>query len=116
MTGRLGVSDLVVYGTLAVFGFFALAGVLLISPGAESTQRLGLLFGIIGTAVATLVAAIRSDQAAGRLNGELDARIQAAVHRANDARRVGDRPATINDEGKIVSPVPATTPDPAHIP
>jgi hypothetical protein len=88
------VSPLAIYGLLGVLVAFALAGVLLVQPGPESTQRLGLFFGVVGTAVAAVVAVLRSDQAATNTNGKLDARIQAAVHRANDARRRGEAPAT----------------------
>lgn len=87
-------SPLAVYATLAVFGLFALAGVLFIQPGPESTQRLALLFGLLGTAVAALVAALKAGEAAVNTNGKLDARIEAAVHRANAARRRGEEPLT----------------------
>lgn len=72
----------------------ALAAVLFIAPGPESTQRLGLFFAVVGTIVTALVTLLRADQAASQTNGKLDARIQAAVHRANNARRIGDPPAT----------------------
>ena len=86
-------STIALVAALIVFGLMALAGVLLVQVGEESLQRLGLLFGVIGTAVAALVALLKADQAATNTNGNLDARIQAAVHRANAARRAGDLPA-----------------------
>ena len=85
-------TPLALYGTLAVLVAFALMGVLLVAPGSEATYRLGLLFGVIGTAVAALVAMIRADQSASQTNGKLDARIQHSVHEALAARRRGDRP------------------------
>lgn len=99
MTG--GVSRVAVIAALIAFGTLALAGVLLVQPGPESTQRLGLFFGVLGTAVAALVALLRADQAATQTNGSLDARIQAGVHRAMSARRRGDDPeaAALRDTG-----------------
>lgn len=90
MKGRY--SNVAVIGGLVAFGLLALAAVLFIAPGPESTQRLALFFGVIGSGVAALVALLRSDEAATQTNGKLDARIQAAVHRANNARRRGDDP------------------------
>lgn len=89
------VSTAALIGGLLAFGLLALAGVLLISSGEESTYRLGLFFGVIGTGVAALVAALKADQAATQTNGQLDKRIQAAVHRANNARRRGDDPEAV---------------------
>ena len=87
------VTPLAAYAALIVFGLFALAGVLLVQPGPESSARLALLFGVIGTVVAALVAVLRSDQAAtssaqaaSQTNGSLDARIEEGVHRALNAR------------------------------
>lgn len=82
---------------LIVLTLFALAGVLLVTPGPESTQRLGLLFGVIGTGLAAFVGLLKSDQAATNTNGKLDARIEAGVHRAMSARRRGDEPATAEE-------------------
>lgn len=79
---------------LAVFGAFALAAVVIVQPGPESTQRLALLFGVLGTGVAALVAALKAGEAASNTNGKLDARIEAGVLRANAARRRGDEPLT----------------------
>lgn len=76
-----------------VLALIALAGVLFVQ-GDDATQRLALLFGILGTGLAAFVALLKSDQAATQTNGGLDHRIQAAVHRANAARRRGDPPLT----------------------
>jgi hypothetical protein len=91
----------VIAAAVLVLVLFALAGVLLVPPGPESTQRLGLLFGVIGTAVAAFVAMLKSAQAAANTNGKLDARIEAAVHRANAARRRGDEPKTADELERI---------------
>lgn len=97
----------IIAGAIAI-SCLALAGVLLIAPGPESTQRLGLYFGVIGTIVATLVALLKADQAQQNTNGRLDARIQAAVHRANNARRRGDRPLSPDE----LTSLPPTAPEP----
>ena len=68
--------------------------VLLVQSGPESTQRLGLFFGVVGTVVAALIGMLRADQGATQTNGKLDARIEAGVHRAMAARRAGDEPRT----------------------
>lgn len=85
-------SNVTIIGALVAFGFLALAAVLFVSPGPEALQRLALFFGVVGTGVASLVALLKSDEAATQTNGGLDARIAAAVHRANNARRRGDDP------------------------
>lgn len=79
---------------IVVLGLFAVAGVLFVSPGPESLQRLGLLFGLLGTSVAAMAAAIKAAEAAHNTNGKLDRRLEAAMHRAMAARRAGDEPAT----------------------
>lgn len=79
---------------ITVLTLFGLAAVLFIQPGPESTQRLALFFGALGTGLAAFVAMLKAGQAAGNTNGKLDARIEAAVHRAQNARRRGDPPAT----------------------
>ena len=80
-------SKLAVIGGLTVALLLALAGVLLIQPGTEATQRLGLFFGVLGTVVAALIGMLRADQGAKQTNGSLDERIEAAVFRAQLARR-----------------------------
>lgn len=84
-------STLVVVGGLIVFACLALAAVLLIAPGPESSQRLALFFGVIGSTVAALVAALRADQSQKQTNGTLDQRIEDGVHRALAGRRSTDR-------------------------
>jgi hypothetical protein len=83
-------SRLTIVGGVLGITFIGLAAVLFVSPGGEATQRLGLLFALLGTAMAALVGALRSDQAASGLNGGLDARIQAAVFQAQAVRRATD--------------------------
>lgn len=93
-------SNLTIVLGVLVLTLFALGGVLLIAPGTEATYRLGLLFGVIGTGLAAFVGMMKAAQAAENTNGKLDHRIQAAVHRANNARRAGDVPLTedqVND-------------------
>jgi len=85
-------SYLAVVAGLTSFGMMALAAVILVAQGPESMQRLALFFGLVGLVIPALLAMLRSDQAASNTNGKLDARIQAAVHRANAARRAGDEP------------------------
>ena len=83
-----------VLATMVAFGLLALAGVVLVSAGPESTQRLGLLFGILGVGITALAALVKAGQAAQNTNGKLDDRIEAGVHRALAARRRGDEPRT----------------------
>jgi hypothetical protein len=66
------------------------AAVLLAAGGDPFQQRVVIFLGLIGTTVASLVALLRSDQAASRLNGGLDDRIQLAVLRAHAERRATD--------------------------
>lgn len=118
-----GLTPLALYGTLVVLVAFALMGVLLVQSGSEATYRLGLLFGVIGTAVAAVVAMIRADQGAKQTNGSLDERIRLGVYAAMDARRKGDPPASVDPRlGTFASPadpaldpatVPTIHPDPA---
>lgn len=96
-----------VLATMVAFGCLALLGVVLVQSGPESTQRLGLLFGILATGVAALAALVKAGQSASNTNGKLDQRIEAAVHRANAARRRGDEPATAADIEAGRSPVRA---------
>ncbi len=79
-------STLAIVGGMIVFGLFGLAAVLLVQTGPESTQRLGLFFGLAGTAVAALVAALRSDQSQKQTNGSLEDRIKAGVQAVLDER------------------------------
>lgn len=98
------VSRLAVIVALIVAMLIALGGVLYIAPGPESTQRLGALFGILGIGVAAIVGLLKADQAATQTNGKLDARIQAGVHRAMNARRRGDDPETPLDHAMTPPP------------
>lgn len=75
--------------TLIAVALIALGGVTMVS-GDAALERLGLLFALLGTMVPALTAALRSDQAAGRLNGTLDKRIHDAVLAANKTRRESD--------------------------
>jgi hypothetical protein len=92
-------SKLAGIAALVALSLIGLAAVLFVSEGSESTQRLAMLFGIIGTGVASLVSLIRSDQSASQTNGSLDARIQAGVHRAMAARRRGEDPEEVPPPG-----------------
>ena len=94
MKSLTGASGLAIWAVLIILVGFALAGILLIQPGAESDKRLALFFGVLATAVGVVAAVLKADQAAQNTNGKLDARIEAAVHRANAARRRGDEPLT----------------------
>lgn len=87
-------SPVVVVAGLAAFALIIAAVVLLAEPGDEGTQRIGLFLAAMAPAILGLVALLRADQAASNTNGKLDARIEAAVHRANAARRRGDEPLT----------------------
>lgn len=80
-------------GAVAIAAF-ATAAVLFTSPGPESLQRLGLLFALLGVMAPAILGALKAGEAAVNTNGKLDARIEAAVHRANAARRNGDEPMT----------------------
>jgi hypothetical protein len=86
------VSRITIIGALVTMALFALAAVLFVADSSAANERLGLFFALAGAIVTGLIAALRADQAAVNTNGKLDARIQAAVHRANAARRNGDPP------------------------
>lgn len=75
----------------ALVTFAALAtGAILFIAGDQELERLGLLFAFFATIIPTLVAALRSDQAASQTNGSMDARIAAAVQAALQLRRHSD--------------------------
>lgn len=95
---RNNLSTLGVVGGLTAALLFALAAVLFVAEGPESTQRLGLFFGVLGIAITALVGMLRSDQAAKQTNGSLDDRIRAGVFQAMNARRAGDDPTTPIDD------------------
>lgn len=78
-----------IIAALVAISAIGLGGIMWVSD-TQGMERLGLLFALLGTCVASLTAALRSDQAAGRLNGTLDKRIHDAVLRANQTRRAGD--------------------------
>lgn len=96
-------SSLAIWAVLLILVGFGFAAILLVQPGDESIQRLGLFFGIIATGIGIIATVLRADQAAQNTNGKLDARIESAVHRANAARRNGDEPLT-SDELDTLSP------------
>lgn len=102
-------SPVVIVGGLLVIVAFALAAILLVAPGPEATQRLGLFFAIVGTTVASLVAALKSSQAASNTNGSLDNRIEAAVFRAQNVRR-----REVRGEQAQAAPTP-TSADPLQL-
>jgi O-antigen ligase len=88
---------LVIVAGLILLGVIGLVGVIAVQPGVDALERLGLLFGLIGTGAAALVAALRADAAAidaksiaTSINGTLDERIKAAVVAANSERRFTD--------------------------
>lgn len=83
------VSNKVIVAAMVAMAAIGLGGILWVS-NEQGLERLGLLFALLGTCLASLTAALRSDQAAGRLNGTLDARIHDAVLKANQTRRAGD--------------------------
>jgi hypothetical protein len=80
-------SNLAIVGGLTAAMCLALAAILLVQEGSESTQRLALFFGIVGSITAALIGMLRADQAHTQTNGGLDARIEAGVYRAQAVRR-----------------------------
>lgn len=88
MTGRLSTAAIV--GGLTAFGCMALAAIILVGDTQDAMQRIGLFFGFIGIVIPTLLGMLRSDQAAKQTNGSLDERIEAALLRAQSARRRTD--------------------------
>ena len=103
-------SRLSILGAILAVICLALAGLILIAPGAN--DRVALFFGILGIALPALLGQLKADQAAGNTNGSLDARIEAGVHRAMSARRRGDTPATAEQVSETGSPIAAAGPDP----
>jgi hypothetical protein len=94
---KVQLSVLAITGGLTAFGFLALAAVILVQPGPESTTRLGLFFGIASIVVTSLVAMLRSDQSQRQTNGDLDHRIKMAVLASLGERRRTDRTPTPDD-------------------
>lgn len=94
MTPLRNASGLAIWAVLIIMIAFGLAAVLLVQPGPEADKRLALFFGVLGTGVGIIAAVLKADQAAQNTNGKLDARIENAVLRANNARRRGDSPLT----------------------
>lgn len=80
-------SNLAIAGGLTAAMCLALAAIILVQPGSESTQRLALFFGVVGSVTAALIGMLRADQARSNTNGSLDARIESAVYRAQRVRR-----------------------------
>lgn len=89
-------SIVAIVGVIALC-LFATAAVLFVGESNSSLQRLGLLFALFGTALTGLLAYIKAAEAAQNTNGKLDMRIEAAVHRAQNARRRGDPPQTAEE-------------------
>lgn len=83
------VSNKTIIAAMVALAAIGLGGILWVSD-QQGMERLGLLFALLGTCIASLTAALRSDQAAGRLNGTLDKRIHDAVLKANSTRRASD--------------------------
>lgn len=104
-------SNTTVVAAVIALALIGLAAILFTAPGNESSDRLALLFAVLAPTVVSLLALLRSDQAASNTNGKLDARMQAAVHRANTARRRGDAPATPAQLEALPS-TPPLDPDP----
>jgi hypothetical protein len=67
-----------------------LTAAVMFTTGDAGMQRLALLVGILSPTILTLVGTLRADTAAARLDGSLDDRIAANVHRAMAARRNGE--------------------------
>jgi len=84
-----GYSRLAIIGGLISIAAFATAGVMFVTSGDESIQRLGLLFALFGAIVTGLISALRSDQSASNtdktsgiataLDGALELRVRNAV-------------------------------------
>lgn len=89
-------STVVIVAALIAFAALATGAIMFIS-GDQAMEKIGVLFALFGTIIPTLVAALRSDQAASRAdrtvqqtNGNLDSRIANAVAAALQARRATD--------------------------
>ena len=67
-----GFSSLAIIAALVGLVAFGLAGVLFVQ-GDAATERLGLLFALIGTVTTALVALLRADQAKTQTDGTLTA-------------------------------------------
>lgn len=92
-------SRLTLIGGIVAVLFLSLAAILFVSP--ENNDRVALFFGLVGLIVPALIGMLRADQAQYNTNGKLDARIQAAVHRANAARRAGDDALTDREVSEL---------------
>lgn len=86
-------------GSVVVAGIVAVAALataaVMFATGDAALERLALLFAILSPTILALVAALRGDTAAARLDGTLDDRIMSNVERAMAARRAGDRPTEV---------------------
>jgi hypothetical protein len=99
------VSGLTAAGAVLALICLGIAAAMLIAP--EANDRLALVFGMIGLALPVFLGNLKADQAASNTNGKLDARIQAAVHRAQNARRRGERPLTETEVDNLHGDVPS---------
>jgi hypothetical protein len=68
----------------------AAGALIFIGDGDPQQQRVMLFMGMVATTVAALVALLRSDQAATRLNGGFEDRVRRIVLEAHADRRSGD--------------------------
>lgn len=59
--------------------------------GDRELEKLGFVAGVVGLVVPSIAAALKASQAADQTNGNLDARVEAAVGRVVGNRRAGDR-------------------------
>lgn len=78
----MGKDTTVAIVVIAVLCLFATAAVIFVAEGSESVQRLGLLFGLLGTGLASLAAYLKSHQAEMNTNGRLTRRVKEAVAEA----------------------------------
>ncbi len=105
----MNTNTLVIVGAIVAIVCLGLAAVLFLAEGSEATNRLALFFGLIGIVVPSLLALLKSSQAAANTNGSLDARIREGVHEALNERMTG---LSHTPEATMTPPAPVTpTPD-----
>jgi hypothetical protein len=122
---RNGYSRVAIIGALVSLSAFALAAVLFVADTSAATQRLAMLFALLGTIVAGLISALRSDAAANStnatssiaqaLNGGFDGRVRHAIRQVRDetgSTAMAARAAADAATAAALSSEPPTAPNP----
>lgn len=105
----------IIVGALVAFGAFALAAVLLVSNGPDSSQRLAELFALFGGIVTALIGALRADMAATRAATTASNTMQIAANVAASTAATNEMNAKLDTMASLGLPMnsKATQPKPS---